>query len=287
MNIPLETMLTRRSVRSFDGRPLSASDKAALETALAAVGPGPFGAKPRIRLLDAVQAGLEEAGRAPARIGAYGVVSGARAWLVGAIENAPDACADYGFVFEGFVLAAAGRGLGTCWLGGTFSRGAAARAVELAPNELLPAISPVGYPADRRTLVDAAFRLGAGSDGRKPWRELFFDGEPGRPLPASGLGDWTGIFEAVRRAPSASNRQPWRFVVDAPGRVRLLFAENRAYNRALDPVRVQELDLGIAMRHLAEACAVTGRAGSWTRLSEDAGKPAAPFAYYATWNGDA
>lgn len=287
MSIALDTLLSRRSVRSFDGRPLDAEDRDALEAVLAETGPGPFGAAPRVRLLDAAQAGLEDADRAPARIGAYGVVSGARAWLVGAIENGPDACVDFGYAFEGIVLAAAERGVGTCWLGGTFSRGAAARAIGLAEGELLPAISPVGYPADRRTLVDAAFRLGAGSDGRKPWRELFFDGEPGRPLPASGLGDWAGILEAVRRAPSASNRQPWRLVRDAPGRIRLLFAENRAYNRALEPVRVQELDLGIAMRHLAEACAATGRTGAWARLSEDAAKPAAPFAYHATWLGDA
>ena len=287
MNITLDTLLLRRSVRSFDGRPLVAADQDALEAVLAEAGPGPFGATPRIRLLDAAQAGLGDTDRAPTRIGAYGVVSGARAWLVGAIGKSPDACADFGYVFEGILLEATARGLGTCWLGGTFSRGAAARAVGLAEGELLPAISPVGYPADRRTLVDAAFRLGAGSDGRKPWRELFFEGEPGRPLPASGLGDWAGIFEAVRRAPSASNRQPWRLVLDAPGRVRLLFAENRAYNRALDPVRVQERDLGIAMRHLAEACAATGRTGAWARLGEDAAKPAAPFAYHATWLGDA
>lgn len=287
MGKTLDTMLSRRSVRSFDGRALSPDHRDALEAALAASGSGPFGGRPRIRLLDAAQAGLTDSDRAPAHIGAYGVVSGARAWLVGAIANGPDACADFGYVFEGLVLAATELGLGTCWLGGTFSRGAAASAIALAPDELLPAISPVGYPADRRTLVDAAFRLGAGSDGRKPWRELFFDGEPGRPLPASALGEWAGIFEAVRRAPSASNRQPWRFVMDAPGRVRLLFAENPTYNRALAPVSIQQVDLGIAMRHLAEACAATGRSGAWARLAEDAEKPAAPFAYYATWVGDA
>ena len=277
--------MARRSIRSYAREPLSPSERGALEAAFADAGPGPFGNRPRFRLVAAAQ--VDAHPDRDARLGTYGVVSGAPAWLVGAVPVAPDALHDFGYAFEGVVLAATALGLGTCWLGGTFSRGAAARAVELRDGELLPAISPIGKPARRPTVIDAAFRFGAGSDGRKPWRELFFDGEPGVPLDPAGAGDWSAILEAVRRAPSASNRQPWRFVRDGPGRLRLLFAENRAYNRALDPVRIQEVDLGIAMRHLEAAVRATGRTGAWSRPAGDGERTRGDWSYVATWTGDA
>ena len=82
---------------------------------------------------------------------------------------------DYGYGMEKNILFVTALGLGTCWLGGTLKRAGFARKIGLSADEFMPAITPVGYPADKRSLTDRAFRFMAKSDKRKPWEELFFD----------------------------------------------------------------------------------------------------------------
>ncbi|HRS05304.1 MAG TPA: nitroreductase family protein, partial [Treponema sp.] len=118
MNITLESIESRRSVRSFTGRPLSGDQREALETALEQSGPCPFGSVPRFRIVESEY----NTGIGSGRIGTYGIIRNAPCFIVGAVKTTLYGFVDFGYALEGIALLAVGAGLGTCWLGGTFDR---------------------------------------------------------------------------------------------------------------------------------------------------------------------
>jgi hypothetical protein len=269
MEISLDTIMERCSVRSYAGKALSPDQSAFLERAFAeAVASCPYGNRPRFMLAGPGFVQEDGTGNTPTsfKIGTYGLIKNPPAFIIGAVSAGPGAVIDYGYALEGIILAATAAGLGTCWLGGTFDRTATKDLVSLQEGELIPAISPVGVPAVKRSLTERTMRFIAGSDSRKPWDQLFFDGQPGKPLAKADAGAWAPVLEAVRMGPSASNKQPWRILREGPARFSLLFAEDRAYNTALG-IPIQELDLGIAMRHFELAARACGLPGQWLKDS--------------------
>ncbi|MDR2885520.1 MAG: hypothetical protein LBU95_01900, partial [Rikenellaceae bacterium] len=89
----------------------------------------PFGAKARISLVHAKMAG------GPVKLGTYGVVSGASDFLVLSYRPGPMAAQAAAYVFEQAVLYCTSLGLGTCWMGATFSPADFAQAVGLGEGE--------------------------------------------------------------------------------------------------------------------------------------------------------
>ena len=188
---PIETIRRRVSCRSFDGIPLDDETKNQLRAFFRQNTRGPFGNPLRFELVD-----LTETERAELKsLGTYGVIKGARLYVAGAVTRGARAMEDYGFGMERNILFATALGLGTCWLGGTLNRAGFARKIALTPDEQMPAISPVGHSAEKRSLTDRAFRFMAKSDRRKPWEELFFDDQTGQPA-----------REGKRRRPRGSPR---------------------------------------------------------------------------------
>ena len=280
MGRSIDTIMARVSERSFEPRPLEPDAVDAVRALLERESaPGPFGGASRF-----VMAGSDEM-QALGRLGTYGVIRGAPGFVIGVIPGGARAMEDFGYRFEGVVLAATALGLGTCWLAGTFNRSAASRLAGLSDVEIVPAVTPIGYPASRRTLVDGALRLVARSSSRIAFEELFHDSVPGRPLTREAAGRWAEVLECVRRGPSASNRQPWRIVLEDE-QLHLFLAENPLYNRVLGSIRLQSIDMGIAMRHVAEAAADLGIPGSWSRAEAEAFQEAERehgLSYVATW----
>lgn len=280
MNITLESIESRRSVRSFTGRPLSDDQREALETALEQSGPCPFSSVPRFRIVESGS----HAAMASGRIGTYGIIGNAPCFIVGAVKSTPYGFVDFGYALEGIALWAVGAGLGTCWLGGTFDRSGVAGSMNLSPDEVIPAIMPIGEPAERRTLIDATMRVLAGSRNRKPWGELFFDNQFDVPL--VDAGPWARVLEAVRSGPSASNKQPWRIVrTGSAGKLafHLFLHEDRSYNNAIKGIRIQELDIGIAMGHFEAAALALGLPGKWERLETPPVAYMEPLRYFSSW----
>lgn len=295
-----ELVRTRISIRRYVAEPLAGPAREELERACHLLRRGPFGAECRFALLD-VGGGMagrgkpgsagEDTAEQPQRLGTYGMIRGARTFLAGAVRTADRAFEDFGYLLELLVLKATDLGLGTCWLGGTFHRSSFARALGLREGELLPAVTPVGLAAERRDLLERVIRFGAGSARRRPWAELFFDGGRGRALSETGAGAYAEPLEAVRLAPSASNRQPWRLLREREGGPFHLFLERTPGYGRLAGSDLQRLDMGIAMAHFELAVAETGLGGGWTRLSESpelAGKPGGlKPEYVATWRPEA
>lgn len=273
---PIDTIRKRISCRSFDGRPLDDRQKERLRAFFRQNTRGPFGNALRFELID-----LTEAERAELKsLGTYGVVKGASLFIAGAVRKGPRALEDYGYGMERNILYATALGLGTCWLGGTLNRAGFARKIALAENELMPAVSPAGYPAQKRTLTDRAFRFMAKSDRRKPWEELFFDGRPGNPLAREQAGPFAEALEAVRIGPSASNRQPWRVVREGAA-WHFFLQRTPGYDKMTGEVKLQDVDMGIALCHFELALTEPGIRG--TRQVMKPAFDAGTWEYVLTW----
>jgi len=257
----------RISCRTYDGRPLSDADRAALEAYIQEENGNPFDLRVRLRIIDTTDMGQ--------KVGTYGMIRGAKTYLCGAVEKAERALVAYGYAVEKVILRATSMGLGTCWLGGTFSRGVFAEAIGLDGDEWLPAVTPLGYPKEKGSLWNKAIRAVAGANKRKDWSELFFDQTIDTPLAPHRAGLYTDPLEMVRLGPSAVNKQPWRVIRD--GKKFHFFTAGKDGGEA--DKRHDHIDLGIALCHFELTAREQGLTGGWA-LSE---RDAPGLAYIATW----
>jgi len=185
-------------------------------------------------------------------LGSYGKIHGAPSVLVfvASVPGDGPALRHLGYVGEGVILEATALELGTCWVSGFFDPAKARKLVELAPGERVVAVSPLGHPADQHTGTERVMEGVASSHNRKPLDEI-----------APGHDQWPAWAQkaatAARLAPSATNRQPWRFSYD--GRDLLLCRNSK---RDL-PRTSKWLDLGIASLHVELAALSEGVRGSW------------------------
>ncbi len=283
-NRPIDELVRlRRSCRKFQEAPLAGQARHALSDFLAASRVGPFGGRARFALI----AATADDHSALKGLGTYGFIAGANAFIVGAIGQSPKDLEDYGYLMELAILRATDLGLGTCWLGGTFTKSRFARKIALAEGERMPAVTAVGYAEDESFSKDRIRRM-AGSNFRRRPEELFFNGAFSTPLSPGDAGRYAGPLEMVRWAPSASNRQPWRIVL-TPAGWHFYLARSKRYGKGtllftvLRLADLQRVDLGIAMCHFELAAREAGLAGSWE--VEDPGIAATPAGveYTATW----
>ena len=100
----------------------------------------------------------------------------------GSMQPVPHAEEAFGFSFEKILLFAETMGLGSTWIAGTMDRPAFEKAMELKEGEVMPCISPLGYPAKKLSIREAMMRKGVGADKRMPAEKLFFDGSFDKPL---------------------------------------------------------------------------------------------------------
>lgn len=179
------------------------------------------------------------------KIGTYGLLKNVPAFIGGVCENTVEGIVDFGYVFEHIILELTNIGFATCWLGGTFRRNQYRKKLE--ENQIIPAISPVGHRAEKRSPIDRLLRTAAQSNNRLEDHKMFFDYETEEPL----NGNHDVIIKQsvclVRRGPSASNKQPWRLFVEGT-KVHFYIERNKTYAKALS-YDMQALDIGIALAH--------------------------------------
>ncbi len=197
------------------------------------------------------------------KLGSYGVLSGVHTYMVATIGDKGDPF-ELGALFEMAILKATDLGLGTVWLGGTFNRSDFEKQLTLSADETIAVVSPLGIPKDNRSLIDSAMRFGAGSNNRKAWSELFFDQDLTHPLSKEAAKDYADVLDLVRVGPSASNKQPWRFVRDPQGYH--LFLDRTPGYGSMMKYDLQLNDGGIAKCHFEMACLERHLTGSWQVL---------------------
>ena len=115
------------------------------------------------------------------------MIKGASTFLGVSIPQDEDALLAAGYEFENLILYATAMGLGTVWLAATFSRDSFAAAMQIGSDEWFPAISPVGYPAEKRSVQEKLMRAAMKSSQRKRWSELFYQDQFGTPLTKEAL----------------------------------------------------------------------------------------------------
>lgn len=227
---------TRRSHRRYTGEPPTAEQSAALTAHCESFKPMPgarvvFVAEPAVYIFKGI-------------VGSYWDVLGAPSALVFIADTAVAGHAEHlGYAGEAAVLEATRLGLDTCWVAGSFDRRKAARLVEMARTERVLAASPVGIASDdaktfkRKSLPEIAPGIESGR-----WPAWVFDG-----------------VELARFAPSAMNRQPWRFRLED---------DACAVSAESGPSFTvsKRLDCGIAMLHFEIGAALAGGIGVWEPL---------------------
>lgn len=257
----IETMKNRQSIRAYDTKKLSESDYKRITEYIAAEENliGPFGNKGRIELVQ-VTNNMSEKG---IKLGTYGFIKNPQIYLVGLCENEKCSLLEFAFTFHKLVIYLTELGLGTCWMGGTFSRNSFERELQLAEGEFIPCITPSGYPQQKQRVFDKALRYVVKADNKKPWDQLFYDSSFADPLEKANAAQLEIPIEMVRLGPSASNKQPWRIVLSEDRQKCHFYIEHTPnYSKSLG-YDMQILDIGIAMAQFELACEELEIKGGW------------------------
>ncbi|MCR5303024.1 MAG: nitroreductase family protein [Lachnospiraceae bacterium] len=239
----LKIVKERKSVRTYDGKPLSDEHRKAIEDFICTID-DPFDIPVKFVLLDQEKYGLSSP-----------VLSGEKLYVAGKVEKKPCADVAFGYAFEKLVLYAQSLGIGTVWIGGTMKRELFENAAGLGENEMMPCMSPLGYPAEKKSLKETMMRKGIRADSRISMDKLFFADEWGHALTPSD--DMADILEMVRWAPSAVNKQPWR-IIFKDGIYHFYEKKDKGYvNDATGDL--QKIDVGIALCHFVMGCESKGK----------------------------
>ena len=237
-----ETIKNRRSVRNYTGEPLNEAHKILITDFIDKL-KAPFDAPPvRIQLIHANQ------GTGRVKLGTYGFIGGASDFLTLVYEKnssfplMEEAAA---YAFEQVILFCTGLGLGTCWLGGSFSRKDFAGQVNLQPNEILRIVSPVGYINPTLRFTERLFGSKGKHLSRKPFESLFYQDNFHTPLYIEDADIYKAPLEMVRIAPSANNQQPWRVILNG---------YTVHFYQHVSAIGFSAIDLGIALCHFEQSC---------------------------------
>jgi len=177
------------------------------------------------------------------------VLSGERYYIVGKMKKDLHAEEAFGYEFEEIILYLTTLGIGTTWMAGTMHRADFEKAVELKDDEIMPCVSPLGYPNKKMSLKEKLMRKGIKADTRKDFNELFFSKNFNTFVEGEELNKYKDILNLVRLAPSAVNKQPWRLLIDGNN---IHFYKMPSKGFKGDGVDIQKVDIGIAMNHFIQ-----------------------------------
>lgn len=260
----IELIKERKSVRSYTGKPLSVELVDSINSYMNNLS-APLDAKARVEWIST------DIGDQPVKLGTYGIISGAKHFLALIIEK-NNKLSEIGgaYLLEEVILYCTALDLGTCWLGATFNTNDLLQQIELSDSETLAIISPVGYKRDKRSFLELVMRKGVGSDNRKAFGSLFFQGSFDVSLSKDKAGHFAVPLEMVRLAPSASNKQPWRVV-----------KEGDILHFYHLPNRFSLYDMGIALCHFELTCKELNLKGYFQVL--DSISSIGKFEYCMSW----
>jgi nitroreductase len=181
----------------------------------------------------------------------YGMFHGVQSYFaVAGNKKLPHLQELAGYFGELIVLECTAKGLGTCWVSGTFDKEVCQKQSGLTNEEELLCIIPVGCVGKQKTLKEKAIGL----VGRKTKKQEDFIES------STALPEWvTKGIEAVTKAPSAMNKQPFHFTYKA-GTVTAQVADRSSY---------QGIDLGIARTHFELGAWGAKFKGNWVLQNDE------------------
>ena len=281
---PLTEIIRQRfSCRHYQREPIQPKKREQLRAFLDALPAGPFGTRPRFGLVAATEAD----GKSLRGLGTYGFIKDPPAFILGAMSPAIYDLEDYGYLMEAIILYATELGLGTCWLGGTFTKSSFAQKMNMNSGESMPAVTAVGEIANLQRTRKGIVSRRAGAHQRLPWEALFYNSDFDTHLVRDEADKYSPALEMVRLAPSASNKQPWR-IISYNGFWRFYLRRTPGYRedpikRILDLCDLQRLDMGIAMCHFELAAKESGMKGEWVVEEDVDQRPDTLTEYLVSW----
>jgi len=279
---PVSQIIRKRySCRSYDPAIPTDSAFSELEDYIASQPSGPFNAANRFPL---VKSNGDDR-RSLRGLGTYGTIKDAPGFIIGVSGKGRMDMEDFGYRMEMIVLKAADLELGTCWLGGLFTRSSFSKKAGTIRGETLPAIISVGFPFDKKSTaqVEQARK-------RLAWDELFFKDDFSTPLTEEDAGLYAGPVEMVRLAPSARNLQPWRIVKQGKD-YHFFMQRYKGYRELVVPfitgiADLQRVDMGIAMAHFDSTVKEAGLPGRWDVLKPGLAVTNNLMEYSFTWKSE-
>lgn len=257
MNTSVKDVIRNRtSIRTFQPDPISSADRTKLNE-IVGKSTNPFGVPVDIRILDAGENNLSSP-----------VIVGANTYIAAKAQKIPKYELAIGYQLQDVLLDAEELGLGNVWLAATLSRAAFEKAMQVRDNEVMPAASPLGYPAAKRSIRESMMRKALKADTRLPYGDLFFKETFSQPLNPKEAGRFGEALEMMRLAPSATNKQPWRAVVDGDT---VHFYEKKSKGMENKLGDIQKVDVGIGLAHFDRTLKEAGVDGQF--IDSDPGLP--------------
>ena len=226
----MQIIKTRKSVRTFDGQKITDEDKEKLLNYAKTI-ENPYNISVEFLILDSEKYNLSSP-----------VIEGEDTYIAAKVAKVDHCEEAYGYSFEKMILYAWSQGIGTTWVGGTLDRPLFEKAAATRDNEYMMIVTPIGYPSKTQSKVDRALRESVKGDERLPVSNLFYEHDFSTPL--DHIED---CLDAVRWAPSAANRQPWRIVKD-DNNYHFFLKHTMGYSSGVG-WDVQKIDMGIAICH--------------------------------------
>lgn len=258
--IPIvETIKKRCSVRTYQDKELEPDVREMLQSYMDNL-ENPFGMQVKKYIIDKKLASEGE------KLGTYGVIKGASTFMGISVPDKDLAHVAAGYEFENLILEATALGLGIVWLAATFNREGFASAMGVPKDELFPAISPVGYPAAKRSLTESLMRTAMRSSSRKEWNTLFYLDNFQTPLHKDESGDYAEPLEMLRLAPSDKNTQPWR-VLKASNSYHFFVTYKSGISRGEEIIK--RVDAGIALSHFHQTVLELGLKGCFKQTEPE------------------
>ena len=278
-----EIIRQRFSCRAYLERPIGADILQKLQNAIDEVKTGPLGSALRFKVI----AATEEDRSSLKGVGTYGNIKKPQGFIVGAVSRSAKDLEDYGYVLERLVLHATDLGLGSCWLGGGFTKSGFAKKIAAGPREQAPAVVSLGYIENIEQAKNAFFRKKIGGHNRIQWEQQFFYESFNNPITVEQAGKYENTLEMVRLGPSASNKQPWRIVKKGDA-WHFHLQRTKGYGtgilyKLLKTADLQRIDMGIALCHFELTAKQLGLQGSWKIDDPGIEKPDELSEYTASW----
>lgn len=272
----IKAIKMRESIRSYKKTTIKPKDMVKIKQLVDQEYSVPFGNDIRFEIIDFINTNET--------IGTYGIIKNAQVFIAGITNNSDESMLDFGYAFEELILKLTLLNIGTCWLGGTFKRKDFKNKITTNENEFFPCITPIGYPKNKKRIIDHLMRRFAGSDHRKEWTELFFYKNFDNQLNKKDCESLRQPLAMVRRSPSASNKQPWRILVSEDYKeVHFFIKRDKKYKSTFE-YDIQLIDLGIAMNHFGKSCEQLKISGTWDRQHNM--NNFNPFEYVSTFKID-
>ncbi|MHA1671223.1 MAG: nitroreductase family protein [Promethearchaeota archaeon] len=218
------------------------------------------------------------------QLGTYGMISGVQEFIVGTSKKSKYNKLNFGYLMETLILKATDLGLGTCWLGGMFNRAIFSKKINCKAEEIIPAITPIGYPTKRRSREKIIRRL-IQAKKRKSWEKIFFNGNFQNPLSNENLKEYSTILEMVRLGPSAGNKQPWRIIKEEDRNIFHFYIKYPEGKLAVNYRPFVKLDMGIAICHFDLTAKEYRIEGGWHFTNPNISVPE-NLDYIITWKSE-